>query len=239
MDNIADQPMPSADASAKRSLLDHAEALFATHGYDGVSLRELTRQAGTNLASVNYHFGSKEKLFEEVVLRRVRPLNERRLAALQLALDEAGTQLPKLAAILEAFARPLVVGLGSAQRESLRRMAVRMFMDSDPLMRPLFEREFFPIARQFHTAIARACPLLSPRQLESGMCFFAGAMINLLAAEKRKGLFPCASQPPSDEEMLQNLVRFGVAGFAGLSPDAGGLTITSPQTEISEKTIEP
>ncbi|MDP7449002.1 MAG: TetR family transcriptional regulator, partial [Candidatus Latescibacteria bacterium] len=41
-------------------LLDAAEGLFAGHGLDGTSLRAITSAANVNLASVNYHFGSKE-----------------------------------------------------------------------------------------------------------------------------------------------------------------------------------
>jgi AcrR family transcriptional regulator len=208
----------STEASSKQVLLDHAEALFATHGYDGVSLRELTRQAGTNLGAVNYHFGTKEKLFEDVVLRRVRPINELRLAGLQQALDRAGSGSPELADVLEAFARPVVMNDGGAHRESLRRMVVRMFMEADPLITPIFAREFAPIARQFRAAIARACPQLSQQQVDSGLVFYAGAMINLLAAEKRMAMFlPSSEPPPGDEKMLQYLIRFGVAGFAALS----------------------
>jgi AcrR family transcriptional regulator len=214
-----DEPLPPIDdASVKATLLDHAEAMFATHGYDGVSLRELTREARTNLASVNYHFGSKEKLFEEVVLRRVRPMNQRRVAALQQVMEDAGNAAPPLAKVLEAFARACVMGSGNAHRESLRRMAVRMFMDADPLMKPIFEREFFPVARQFRAAMAKACPKLSQQHVDHGLVFFAGAMINLMAAEKKlAALLPSDEPRPSDEEMLQRLVRFGVAGFAGLA----------------------
>ncbi|MBU4563571.1 MAG: CerR family C-terminal domain-containing protein [Desulfarculus sp.] len=54
-----------ADPTQER-LLDEAERLFADKGYDGVSLREITAAAGTHLAAVNYHFGSKENLYLEV-----------------------------------------------------------------------------------------------------------------------------------------------------------------------------
>ena len=210
-------PCSPTDPSAKESLLDHAEDLFATRGYDGVSLRDLTRQAGTHLASVNYHFGSKEKLFEEVVLRRIRPLNQHRLRALAQVLTDAGTHPPALANVLEAFARPFVVGPGATHRESLRRMVCRMFMDADPLITPIFHRELVPIVREFRAAAALACPQLTQRQVDSGMVFYAGAMINLLATEKRLALLPSSEPLPSDEEMLQHLLRFGVAGFAALA----------------------
>ena len=57
--------------STKERILAAAETLFAQRGFDGASLRQLTSDAGVNLAAVNYHFGSKEKLVEQV-FRRLR-----------------------------------------------------------------------------------------------------------------------------------------------------------------------
>ena len=47
-------------ADTKDLILDAAELLFSENGVEGVSLRALTSKAGVNLASVHYHFGSKE-----------------------------------------------------------------------------------------------------------------------------------------------------------------------------------
>ncbi|BEQ15794.1 CerR family C-terminal domain-containing protein [Desulfoferula mesophila] len=58
-----------ADPTRER-LLNEAERLFAGKGYDAVSLREITTAAGTHLAAVNYHFGSKENLYLEVFRQR-------------------------------------------------------------------------------------------------------------------------------------------------------------------------
>ena len=58
-----------ADPTQER-LLNEAERLFADKGYDGVSLREITAAAGTHLAAVNYHFGSKKNLYVEVFRQR-------------------------------------------------------------------------------------------------------------------------------------------------------------------------
>src|SRR6516225_5852882 len=89
--------------SLKEALLDAAEALYAENGFDGVALRALTQRAGTNLGSVNYYFGSKENLFRDVVGRRLRPINARRLQALETALAKAGANPPKLEEVLDAF----------------------------------------------------------------------------------------------------------------------------------------
>lgn len=53
----------------KEALLDAAERLFTENGYNAVSTRDLAEAAGANLAAIKYHFGSKAKLFIEVVTR--------------------------------------------------------------------------------------------------------------------------------------------------------------------------
>lgn len=60
-----------------RSLLSAARPLFAHHGYDGTSIREITRAASVNLGAVTYHFGSKRKLYEAVVADAAAGLPER------------------------------------------------------------------------------------------------------------------------------------------------------------------
>jgi AcrR family transcriptional regulator len=59
--------------ATRAALLDAALARFSAHGYDGASIRDITREAGANLGAVTYHFGSKEALFEAVVERALGP----------------------------------------------------------------------------------------------------------------------------------------------------------------------
>jgi len=72
--------------STKERILGAAEELFARHGFAGASLRELTATAKVNLAAVNYHFGSKDNLVNEVFRRRLDELSAHRLDALQQVL---------------------------------------------------------------------------------------------------------------------------------------------------------
>ena len=65
--------------ATKAKILDAAEALFMEHGFEATSLRSITAAAGVNLAAVNYHFGSKEELFQAVLTRRLDPMNRERL----------------------------------------------------------------------------------------------------------------------------------------------------------------
>lgn len=65
----------SSQFSTKQRILEAAEDLFARHGFTGTSLRQVTSAAKVNLAAVNYHFGSKDHLIEEVLRRRLDELN--------------------------------------------------------------------------------------------------------------------------------------------------------------------
>ena len=72
----------------KDIILDAAEKLFAREGYHGTSVRAITGEAEVNLASVNYHFGSKEALPDALTARRPDPINRECLEAINKAADK-------------------------------------------------------------------------------------------------------------------------------------------------------
>jgi AcrR family transcriptional regulator len=53
----------SDDTAPRQRLLDAALVEFGEHGYDAVSIRDICKRAGTNVASVNYYFRDKESLY--------------------------------------------------------------------------------------------------------------------------------------------------------------------------------
>ena len=87
--NSTPEPVNSPTTSTRDRLLDVAERLFAERGVDATSLRAITTEAEANLASVNYHFGSKDGLFLEILARRTAPVNAERLRLLSLAEKQA------------------------------------------------------------------------------------------------------------------------------------------------------
>jgi len=55
-------------------ILQIAERLFAEHGFDGTSIRMISKEAAINVAMVSYYFGSKESLLEKLIIYRVSDL---------------------------------------------------------------------------------------------------------------------------------------------------------------------
>src|SRR5262245_28076696 len=100
------EPPSAADAEdgTRDRILRTAERLFAERGFNGVSVRELAAAAQVNIASIGYHFESKEGLLSEVYRRHCEPLIEERLRGLEAASRLRGRA--RVAAIIEAFIRP-------------------------------------------------------------------------------------------------------------------------------------
>ena len=62
---------PKIEIDAREALLQTAARLFAKHGFEAVSTRMLSTEAGVNIAMIAYYFGSKEKLFEAIIDERL------------------------------------------------------------------------------------------------------------------------------------------------------------------------
>lgn len=57
-------------------IIDVARVLFADHGYEGASIRDIAKAAEVNVASVNYHFTNKENLIKEILRSGYRQCSE-------------------------------------------------------------------------------------------------------------------------------------------------------------------
>jgi AcrR family transcriptional regulator len=84
----------ASPATGRIRMLDAAEILFAAKGFDGTSVRDITRQAKVEVGLVPYHFKTKAELFRETMLRRAPAF----AAALNAALDEVLARDPEPAA---------------------------------------------------------------------------------------------------------------------------------------------
>jgi len=95
----------SGAADTRDLILDAAEDLFSKHGFYGVTIREVAREAGVDTALVHYYFATKRGLFDAVFLRRAEIWNNERVEAINRYARDMGDAMT-LEGLLEAFLRP-------------------------------------------------------------------------------------------------------------------------------------
>lgn len=189
----------------KERILDAAEKLFGKNGFDATSLRDITAEAGVNLAAVNYHFQSKESLLEAVIARRMEPVNRKRLELLELAGPSAS-----LEQILMAFLNPLFEAHTS---ESLCLLG-RVLATPDIFMRAFYKKHVAGAAERFADALNRALPWLTRREIMWRMNFTAGSMAHIMSRGTMLTEMTDGQCDPSDRPaLLARLVTFAAAGF--------------------------
>ena len=168
----------NSSVSTKDRILGAAELLFAQRGFEGASLRQLTTNAGVNLAAVNYHFGSKEKLVEEVFRRRLDALNESRLTALARI---AGAPETTLEDVLEAFIRPALDLSHDDSGALFMRVLARAFAEHDDTLRQFLSANYGHVMRQFTAEFARLLPQLSKQELYWRIDLVTGALTHAMS----------------------------------------------------------
>lgn len=202
-------------ADTKEQILDAAETLFSAHGIEGVSLRSLTKRANVNLASVHYHFGSKEAVVKAAFARCIRPVNRERLALLeQLEKGAANGRLDIEAVLFALFSPTMKLAQGSSERRSFVRLCARFYSEPADYLEPFFEEEFREVMTRFESAFAMALPALPRRELRSRMRFAIGVMAHTMLDCGRTCHW---TEGPSDETdaqtTLASMVRFAAGGM--------------------------
>ncbi len=204
-------------AATKERVLDAAEALFMEHGFEATSLRAITAEAGVNLAAVNYHFGSKEELFQAVLTRRLDPMNRERLELLT-AYERASAPKPvPCERILAALFIPALALARDRSRggENFLRLLGRAYADPAPFIRSFLSGEYAVMIARFKAAFGRALPWLPKKELSWRLHFIMGALSYTLAATDALKLI--AELTPrsrnDDEALLARLAPFLLAGL--------------------------
>src|SRR5215468_3731253 len=218
----------ATSASTKTRILDAAERLFVEHGFEATSLRQLTSSAGVNLAAVNYHFGSKEELFQAVLTRRLDPMNQERLDLLTALERKAAPAPVPCDRILGAM---FVPALKLARNPALGgnnflRLLGRAYADPAPFIRQFLSDQYAVMIARFKAAFARALPQLPKKELTWRLHFIMGALSYTLAGTDTLKLIAALSpgEADNDELLLRRLAPFLIAGLRAPLPDISELS---------------
>ncbi|MGE3172449.1 MAG: TetR/AcrR family transcriptional regulator [Planctomycetota bacterium] len=169
----------TADTTQK-ALLDAAETLLGEVGFAAMSLRELSRRAGANLASAHYHFGSKEDLVRAVMSRRIEPVNQERMRRLD-AIEAAhpGDAPWPARDVVAAFVGP-ALELAAQLGPGPCAMMGRLIAEQPPFLREFLAQQFGDVALRFAQALQRAVPGLAAEDAFWRLHFTIGAMIHTM-----------------------------------------------------------
>ena len=206
----------ATSADTKTRILDAAEQLFMEHGFEATSLRSLTSAAGENLAAVNYHFGSKEELFQAVLTRRLDPMNAERIELLEKLEREAGTRPMSVEKILSSMLIPALRLARDERRggKNFLRLLGRAYADPAPFIRHFLSAQYVEMINRYKEAFLKALPHLSRHELTWRLHFVMGALSYTLAGTDALKLFAQVTQEKdNDELLLQRLAPFLVAGL--------------------------
>ncbi|MGO1072646.1 TetR/AcrR family transcriptional regulator [Lysobacter sp. CA199] len=201
----------TAHFSTKDRILGAAEELFAQFGFTGTSLRQVTSRADVNIAAVNYHFGSKENLVNEVFRRRMDEMTEQRMSALKAATAQHPGELEP---ILAAFVQPaLALAQDRNGGGAFVRVIARAYAEKNDSLRKFLSDHYGHVLREFAKAIAVAVPGLTKEELYWRLDFLAGSLTYAMAdfglIKRPAGVTESAHR----ERAARELIRFAAAGF--------------------------
>ena len=200
-----------ANFSTKDRILGAAEELFAQYGFAGTSLRQVTSLAAVNIAAVNYHFGSKENLVNEVFRRRMDDMTDLRLSQLKTALEKHPGELQP---VLAAFVEPaLAMSQDRHGGGAFVRVVARAYAEKNDGLRKFLSDHYGHVLREFGKAIAACVPGLSKEELYWRLDFLAGSLTYAMADFGLIKRPAGASETTHRARAARELIRFAAAGL--------------------------
>jgi len=202
--------------ATRQKVLDAAERLFAEHGFDGVSIRQIAQEAEVTLGVVGFHSGNKVELFTTILERRASALNEARLDALEELRRNHDRRSMQLAEIMRAYIAPYIdlASTGGPQWHAYACLIARIV--SDERWYPLARRLYDPTARIFLDAIREAHPAADNERLAAAFVMSVASMLSVVASTVRIGVLSGkeeAAARPDPAELCNVLIEFCSGGI--------------------------
>ena len=165
----------SVQKDTAERILNAAEELFSEKGFAETSLRNITTQAGVNLAAVNYHFGSKKSLIQAVFARYLTPFSHQ----FSLELDNIEHQQNSP----EQLLRLLITTLSKSGLENSKKFGVFMrllglaYAQGQGHLRKFLTAEYGSVFSRYMKEINRITPQLTPMERFWRIHFMLGSAV--------------------------------------------------------------
>lgn len=184
-------------------------------------MREVAQRSQTNLASAHYHFGSKEAMVLEMLQKRVRPINQRRMQYLAEARERSAGKPLSTRDILRALILPIgeEIAKSSHTRQTLAQLVARTFTEPAKFIQTMHRKFFGELCEKFMDELRKTHPKVDEEDLYWNLHLAVSSMLGALAQHRRLNDF---SKGKCDEEdthdMIERLITFATHGFeAGIA----------------------
>jgi AcrR family transcriptional regulator len=199
----------------REAILCAAEELFATNGFNAVSVRDIAQAAGANPGSVSYHFKTKDGLLLEIYRRHCGPMNRRRSELLAAAMRVRDLQ-DRLEAIVRAYVLPAFssgndLAGGGARFTRLRAV---MSAEGNEVVRRIIAQTFDDTSHAFIDAIHQSLPQIPRVEIVWRSHFLLGALYYTLVTPERVSRLSRGGTDGADPgNAIEQLVRATVASL--------------------------
>jgi AcrR family transcriptional regulator len=208
-----------ADGAETRShILEVAGRIFAAKGYNGTTSREICTAAGTNLAAVNYHFGSRDALYDAVLVEAHGQLVA--LGDLEAIAASGRSARAKLRAVIALFVgRAAATALPWGLRVLVHELAVAPSKHVEVLMRQAVLPKIRLMLAMVAEVLGRA---EDDPMVQRALAFVVMPCIMMVIAPRARlrKVLPALSSDP--QALVDDMSRFALGGLAALAQRSRG-----------------
>lgn len=204
-----------AEVNKSDRILDVAEELFALHGYDGVTMRQIAKGAKVDVALASYHFGRKLDLFHAVFDRRAEILSNSRRELLMTNQQRAEGKENTLENIIEAFLLPLKMAQQTGDPGWRNYLALLAYVMISPVWsKTLMKKVFDKRVGEFIAALKIVLPNAEEVKLHWCYHYVSGALALTLAQTGRIDKLSNGKCHSTDfDAAYEHMIPFIAAGF--------------------------
>jgi AcrR family transcriptional regulator len=202
------QRMHQKDGETRSRVLEAATRLFAADGFKKVTVREICREAGANVAAVNYHFGDKLGLYEEVMAQAMETMRE--TTAIAQREGEGRPADEKLAAFVGVIVDRVI---RHAKDSWIHRLMTHEMTDPTPVLSVIQERVITPRMNYVAELIAEmlGVPASDPRVLRC--CMSVLSPLYFATAKMDSAVFPLVTDDEGLAALREHMTAFSLAGI--------------------------
>ncbi|WP_417446821.1 TetR/AcrR family transcriptional regulator [Kangiella sp.] len=202
--------------STKSRILDAAEQLFAERGFAETSLRTITTRARVNLASVNYHFGSKKSLIQAVFDRFLQDFTKE-LSLELMTLEQLSADQLEAEKLLNALIRPLL-SLNGRRNNAISifmRLLGRAYAETQGHLRRYVTDKYGHVLVRFTHLFQKGYPNLTIDQIFWRLHYMLGSMIFTLGGSDALRQISQAdfNRDLGVEDVIKEMLPFLAAGM--------------------------